>query len=82
MTMETVINIDAFDFNFQSALVFTIFEGLRPGESFKVYSSLYPEPIKEQFVGAKVRNFGWEAHQLEDGGWQTKIAKTSTTGKY
>ena len=73
--METVLNIESFNPNFQSGLVFTLFEGLKAGESFRILTSTYPEPIKEQFLGTKLQNFKFEAQQLKNGHWETRIAK-------
>lgn len=53
---STVINVDVFEKPYQLALVFSLFEGLKEGESFKIVSEGDLELLKSQFVSAKIQN--------------------------
>ena len=83
--METTINIASFGPAYQSAILFTIFEGLREGESYKILVESDPFSIRESFKEAEIENFDWEASREGSGRWTVRISKllknsTSRTG--
>ncbi len=58
--MKTTINIDTFEDTYRTPLLFSLFEGLKPGEGFQIMSKQSIEDLKTQFIGASLHNLKLE----------------------
>ena len=52
----TIINVDLFKDSYLSGLLFSLFEGLTPGECFKIVSKKGLDELKTQIYNAHVEN--------------------------
>lgn len=77
---STVINVDVFEQPYQLALIFSLFEGLKEGESFKVVSAGDLELLKSQFVTAKVQNLKFVETHLDKNITEVEVKKVPGHG--
>ena len=75
--IATVINIDVFEQPYRSGLLFSLFEGLRPGEGFRITSHDGLEEIKKQFITAQVQNLKLQELKSNQGLSEVEIVKTA-----
>lgn len=75
--METVIDFRSFNPAYATGLIFSIFEGLNQGESFRLITRENPHHIKCQFEQAKLDVFEWNVKKTADDGsaWEVRIVK-------
>ena len=79
--METVLDLRSFDPRFQSALIFSIFDGLREGCAFMIICDEDPSHIESQFHQAHIPNAQMERSPQANGSWQMQISKVVALGK-
>lgn len=75
--METTLNFHSFTPNFRTGLLFSIFEGLRLGESFRLICDQNPEEFRSEFELAMIKDYKWDSHKLQNGQWEVRIVKAS-----
>ena len=75
--MLNVLDFRSFDPRFKTGLVFSVFEGLLQGESFKMIIKEDPAALEGQFKDSKINNFKWSAHKLDADTWEVSILKTA-----
>ncbi len=73
----TTINLDVFEPSHRSGLLFSMYEGLRAGESFRIASNESLDEVKRQFLGAQVENLKFELVGNKDGLSQAEIKKVN-----
>ena len=78
----TSINLDVFEPSHRSGLLFSMYEGLRAGGSFRISSNGDLGLIKDQFLGAQLENLKFELVKSEGGiSWaEIKKVKDSKVG--
>lgn len=74
--METIIDFRSFDPAYMTGLIFSIFEGLNQGESFRLITRENPNHIKSQFEQAKLDIFEWDVKKTAGDAWEVRIVKT------
>lgn len=75
--METIIDFRSFDPAYTTGLIFSIFEGLNQGESFRLITRENPSYIKDQFEQAKIDIFEWDVKMTAGDAWEVRIVKTA-----
>jgi uncharacterized protein (DUF2249 family) len=71
----TTINVDVFKDSYLSGLLFSLFEGLAPGECFKIVSKKGLEELKTQINDAQVENLKIEKVNSSQGVSEAIIRK-------
>jgi uncharacterized protein (DUF2249 family) len=71
----TSINLDVFEPSHRSGLLFSMYEGLQTGGSFRISTNGDLELIKNQFLDARLANLKFELLKSEDGLSRAEIKK-------
>lgn len=75
MKTETVLNARDFDQKTQQALVLSLFDGLREGQSFLLVTERDPSGLCQQLDSLQAPHLHWEYVRKADGEWKLRIAK-------
>lgn len=76
----TIINVDVFERAYRSGLLFSLFEGLKEGESFKIVSKKDLDEIKDQLLMAQVQNMNLEERESSQDLHAVEVRKIGTCG--
>lgn len=77
MRSNTVFDTRAFDQRAEQALVLSLFEGLKEGESFEVRSERDPEDLCRQLEALQSPHLNWEFLEKSPRQWRLRIEKLS-----
>lgn len=75
MENMSVLNTDNFSPLARRALVLSLFDGLRDGQSFVLVTEEDPQPLCEQLDSLAAPNLHWEYLKKGGGNWSLRIAK-------
>lgn len=73
---QTMLDFRSFDPRFKSGLIFSIFEGILHGKTFKLICDQDPSMLQKQFSEAKVKNIQWQINKISESIWEVEIIKT------
>lgn len=74
----TTLDTRTLDSRYVTALIFSIYEGLVPGESFTVICSETPKVMTELLLEAKIQNIQFQTARQSDASWTLIINKTKS----
>jgi len=72
---RTVIHIPSFQGAYKTGLVFSMIEGLKDGESFKLICDQAPEELEVLLGEAKISRLQWQVSQIDARRWEMVIFK-------
>ena len=73
--MYSILNINSFQTQFVSGLLYSILEGLNPGESLIIKSSHEEESLYDDVVQAKLEDFSFSKPMRNGEYWDTLVTK-------
>ncbi len=71
----TKINLDVFEESHRSGLLFSMYEGLKPGEAFRVYSKQGLEDIRNKISSFEVENLQFILNPTSEGVYEAEVKK-------
>lgn len=74
---DTILNFDSFEPRVQQAIVFSLYEGLRDGESFHIQNSSDPAVLYKELTSLKIPSMNWEYLEQGPTTWRIRISKSS-----
>lgn len=75
MNRESIFDTRNFEGRAQGALVLSLFDGLREGQSFVIVTDNDPSPLCQQLDSFEAANLHWEYVQKTRDLWALRIAK-------
>ncbi|MBK9323530.1 MAG: DUF2249 domain-containing protein [Bdellovibrionaceae bacterium] len=72
---QSVVHIPSFQGEYKTGLIFSMIEGLRPGESFKLVCDHEPDELSILLKEAQVPQLQWEQKKV-GAQWELLIQKT------
>jgi regulator of cell morphogenesis and NO signaling len=72
---DTVLNFDSFEPHVQHAIVFSLYEGLRDGESFHIQNSTEPKSLYEELSAVNIPALNCEYVERGPDKWKIRISK-------
>ncbi len=72
---RTVIHIPSFQGAYKTGLIFSMIEGLKGGESFKLICDQAPEELELLLGEAKISQLYWQVAQVDGKRWEMVIIK-------
>lgn len=73
---ETVIHIPSFQGAYKTGLIFSLIEGLREGERFRLVCDQNPVELTGLLREARLSNLKWNETQVNEARWEVLIEKT------
>lgn len=73
--LDSIMDMRAFDKKFQTALIFSIFEGLLSNRRIRMILDQNPHEILQQFKNAQIQNISWDAKQIAPEVWDIEMSK-------
>lgn len=73
---QTIINIPSFQGQYKTGLVFSMIDGLRYGEGFRLVCDQNPEELVSLLGDAAIPNVTWSAKEAGMGKWEIDVKKT------